>query len=245
MSNDSNITLGTRFFSIDSARAQISDLYGNLPDANNRKAPVTFNSPPAGPIIVSPNPMRHPGTVSGAPNLVIQDNGNNGSDPVSSRGGGVKMTFDVTVPNVHDTGITVQASVAVYDILGNLVISGKNNRFIYYNGTQWILDNGTGSTSGESVADLVGSGAIVRPAIYWSGANGRGMTVAPGVYRVVVFLHYAGSGKSSYSDQHSSANIGVMHAANRERLHSISPLLKSPSRRLQGGAYFYAITDDT
>jgi hypothetical protein len=214
MTNDSDITLGHYYFSIDSARAwtnfQLSDLFGNPPDSNNRKVLVTFNASPSGPLIVSPNPMRRPATVNAGPNLVVQDNGNNTSDPVSSHGGGVKITFDVPLPNAGDTGVTVQASVAIYDILGNLVISGQNNRFVYYNGSQWILDNGSG---GESVADLVGTGSIIRPALYWSGANGHGMTVAPGVYRGIVALHYAGKGKTNYGDQHSTANIGVMHAA--------------------------------
>ena len=118
------------------------------------------------------------------------------------------MTFDVQVPDTGDTKVTVQASVAIYDILGNLVISGKNTRFIYYTSNGWMLDNGSG---GELVANLTGTGNIVRPAIYWSGVNGRGMTVAPGVYRVVINLHYAGSGKKSYSDQKAIANIGVVH----------------------------------
>jgi hypothetical protein len=214
MTNDSNITLGHYYVSIDSASSwanvQLCDLYGNRPDSNNRKVLVTFNSSVSGPLVISPNPMRRPGTVNGSPHLVIQDNSNNISDPVSSHGGGVKMTFDVPVPSTGDTGITVQAAVAIYDIVGNLVISGQNSRFIYYNGSQWIMDNGGG---GESIADLVGTGTIVRPSIYWSGENGRGMTVAPGVYRGVVALHYAGRGTASYGDQRSSANIGVMHAA--------------------------------
>ncbi len=215
MVNDTNLTLG-HYLSIDSANAFsggapiVSDYYGNQPDANNRKAPLTFNAPPAGPVIVAPNPMRHPGGAKGGgSSLQIQDNSNSGASPVTTNnGGGVQMTFDVPVPDTGDTKVTVQASVAIYDILGNLVISGKNTRFIYYTSNGWMLDNGS---SGEPVANLVGTGSIVRPAIYWSGVNGRGMTVAPGVYRVVVNLHYAGSGKKSYSDQKAVANIGVVH----------------------------------
>jgi fibro-slime domain-containing protein len=212
MSNDSNLTLG-HYFSIDSAHSAglVADVVGNLPNANNRKAPVTFNAPPVGPVIVAPNPMRHPGgATSGGSNLQIYDNGNSAANPVvSNNGGGVQMSFDVPVPDSADHGVTVQASVAIYDILGNLVNAGKNTKFIYYTaGNGWLLDNGG---SGEPVVDLVGNGTIVRPSIYWSGMNGRGMTVAAGVYRVVVNLHYAGSGKTSYSDQKATANIGVMH----------------------------------
>ncbi len=215
MANDTNLTLG-HYFSIDSANTYsggtplVSDNYNNQPAANNRKAPLTYNAPPAGPVIVSPNPMRHPGgSKSGGSSLQIQDNSNSSAGPVTTNnGGGVQMTFDVQVPDTGDTKVTVQASVAIYDILGNLVISGKNTRFIYYTSNGWMLDNGSG---GELVANLTGTGNIVRPAIYWSGVNGRGMTVAPGVYRVVINLHYAGSGKKSYSDQKAIANIGVVH----------------------------------
>jgi hypothetical protein len=59
--------------------------------------------------------------------------------------------------------------VKIYDVIGNVV-----NYVILNN-----LLKGANTDSTSVTIDL-----------YWNGANGRGMLVAPGVYRVVAYIDY-------------------------------------------------------
>ena len=58
----------------------------------------------------------------------------------------------------------------IYNVVGNVV---------NWQGPSNILEN-TNTTSGSAT----------KIDIYWNGANKKGMMVAPGVYRVVVYLDY-------------------------------------------------------
>ena len=43
--------------------------------------------------------------------------------------------------------------------------------------------------------------------VYWNGSNGRGMTVAPGMYRAIVYVDYADN--ANYRDYRQAVNLGI------------------------------------
>ena len=82
----------------------------------------------------------------------------------------------VPYPNVRvpPAGYTdqVSAQMKIYDLVGNLVNYEKTDNLL----------------AGFKAGDLKSSGLNVD--IYWNGSNRKGMLVAPGVYRVVLFIRY-------------------------------------------------------
>ncbi len=81
---------------------------------------------------------------------------------------------------------TVTASMKIYDVAGNLVQSAYN--------PDLFADNRQEDAS------------IYEVNIYWSGINGQGKPVSPGVYRYVLYLDYA---ESQTLDTKLFGNIGV------------------------------------
>ncbi len=147
----------------------------NAPDTLNRKVRVRLgNQPPenAKPI---PNPSR------GDPNLVPPKTLNVYHDPrayphVTNGGGGTVTRFVIYVPPQDSLrSCKIEVQVKIYDLAGNLVISGKSKDF--------VMDSKFEAQAGNYVeADL-----------YWNGFNAKGMNAAPGTYRQIIYVHYTAS----------------------------------------------------
>jgi hypothetical protein len=148
----------------------------NVPILDNQKVEVVVSSEPPKEIKVAPNPSsaifthQRPGSMDLAYNPYARD-------WVRQDGAGVVLTFKV-VPLIDPVTHKVQRVTGVlkiFDMIGNVVFSldsssSKNGIFP----PQW-------GTADTSTFDFD---------MYWNGSNARGMKVAPGIYRTMLFLKY-------------------------------------------------------
>ena len=90
---------------------------------------------------------------------------------------GVVLTFDVSPRIDPSTGKLerVTGLLKIYDMIGNTVFS---------------LDS-TGSRDGIFPSKWAGTDtSTFHFDMYWNGSNSRGMRVAPGIYRTMLYLKY-------------------------------------------------------
>jgi hypothetical protein len=172
----------------------VTDRY-NAPNDNNQKVYVVINggeSPP----LPYPNPAKP--TTKYEPAGVFNPTDNTAApdwaDPIS--GGGTAIRFDFPNP---EQGVKIRLQVMIYDMVGNGVQSGLNDEFL------------DGINGREDQAATTG---LLTAYLYWNGTNAAGMVVAPGVYRVVIYLDYRdvvdGSGLSvKYADKRKVLKIGI------------------------------------
>ena len=88
--------------------------------------------------------------------------------------------------------------MTIYDMVGNGVQAGLNEEFQNVHGRD----------------DQAATTGLLTAYIYWNGTNAAGMAVAPGVYRVVIYLDYRdvtkGSGLSlKYADKRKVLKVGI------------------------------------
>ncbi|GBU22614.1 hypothetical protein R80B4_02524 [Fibrobacteres bacterium R8-0-B4] len=157
---------------------------GNVPIKNNRKVAFTYGDEPNGNMKAIPNPAS-PSDIH-VPKGVI--NATHDPDAVQGirdgRYGGAVFEVPIYVPSItttNENGETVlipvdkrpkvRCQLKVYDLAGNLVVSGQNN------------DAMSGNNGNE----------FSKMHLYWNGYNAQKMKVAPGTYRIVVNITYEGN----------------------------------------------------
>jgi len=167
----------------------------NVPDTLNRKVPVTWGNKPedkakAIPNPASPDASRTNGTAGTGqvrPGTIFATH-----DPTAIRdiqdgkGGTVVRISGLWVPNTGD----IKCQIKVYDLAGNLVISGERDKV-----KRDLLE--VASNSAGDWADLD---------IYWNGFNSKGMKVSPGTYRMVVYVSYTDVSGSNKDDSSNAKN---------------------------------------
>ncbi len=147
----------------------------NSPAENNRKVQVVVKGTPVQEIKVVPNPTGPIFTheQAGSMNLAYQSQAR---DWVRRDGAGAVLTFNIA-PTIDSAGKPerVTGYLKIYDMIGNIVqnIDSSNSK-------KGLLPE-TWSDSSEHPFD-----------IYWNCSNSRGMRVAPGIYRAMLFLKYQG-----------------------------------------------------
>ena len=140
--------------------------YGNYPDSMNQKVRVELDG---NVVTINVNPNPSPSTYRHVTNGEIQlSNNSEAARWVRNEHAGVVIT--VSTVRFPPDGTTLNAYLKIYDVVGNVV---------NWQGPSNILENN--STTSGSAANID---------IYWNGANKKGMLVAPGIYRVVVYLDY-------------------------------------------------------
>jgi hypothetical protein len=113
-------------------------------------------------LTIGPNPIL---PVSGGPRIVFRHDPT--ARPTARSSGGTVISLNI--PNAVK-GNVVTGYVKVFDVSGNLVAYDESKFTL----TDWPTDAATGS--------------LTPVDIYWSGVNGQGMRVAPGVYKTIVSI---------------------------------------------------------
>lgn len=151
----------------------------NAPGPENRKVPILYGNKPNIKVVAIPNPASPDPTRERAdgkvvkPGTIFADHDPTAVRDIRDRGnGGTVIQVPIYVP--ESPGAKVRCQVKVYDLAGNLVISGD-------------------SKNGDAAHNLRGSnGQHTKMDLYWNGYNSKGMMVSPGTYRMVVFISYTG-----------------------------------------------------
>jgi hypothetical protein len=90
------------------------------------------------------------------------------------------ITTDFVLP--ADPNFKITGALMIYDAVGNLVYSRKNDRDLVppsWHATNWV------------------PGEMRQLIFYWNGISDQDFKAAPGIYRIVVFLKY-GTQSSKY-----------------------------------------------
>jgi fibro-slime domain-containing protein len=167
----------------------IRDVSANMPDKTtpshldkqqqNRKVPITFGNEPNTSMKAIPNPASPDGkereiTGSGGKKVSSKNPVVGVHDRDAVRlikdgviGGTVFEISSIWVPNKGK----MKCQIKVYDLAGNLVVSAEE------------ADAAVGLEKGTSVPMH----------LYWNGYNAKEMKVAPGTYRMVVYITYSGT----------------------------------------------------
>jgi fibro-slime domain-containing protein len=110
----------------------------------------------------------------------------------NDRAGTVISVSNIRVPtdySINDPKTWPKGYAKIYDVVGNTV------NFVQV--PNWLAGVNTSTGSGMTI-DL-----------YWTGANSKGMMVAPGIYRVVAYVDYPSSQKDLH-DKRLIARAGIM-----------------------------------
>jgi len=158
----------------------VLDMPGNIPLANNRKVPITFGNEPNENLKAIPNPASpesRPRQVSGGytvrPGVIVAVHDREALELIRNPSGPLIGGTVFEVPVYVPTTGTVKCQLKVYDLAGNLVVAGESN------------NAASGMETGYSKMHL-----------YWNGYNSKKMKVAPGTYRMVVYISYSNLGKN-------------------------------------------------
>jgi hypothetical protein len=184
------------YFTLDTGHIADRSATGNNPNSNNQHVQVIV----LGDIVFFVNPVPNPSSPTfnhQGPGEFYIANNDNAYGWVQNERRGVALQFPVQVPD-RNSNVKVECAVKIYDVAGNLVRSGDEKDFL----------SPASFPNGQPLRE-----DVVTATIYWNGSNGKGMKVAPGVYRTVVFIHYwdkDGSGKAAnYQDHHKTIQIGI------------------------------------
>ncbi|KMQ52628.1 hypothetical protein CHISP_0397 [Chitinispirillum alkaliphilum] len=176
--------LSTRHFvSIITDPSQIADANSILPNENNQRVRVTLGNQRPVVLIPVPNPAR-PGFDFEGPGVITLKHNNEARRWFETgQGVGTIFNFEYQVPSEG----TMQTSLKIYDIAGNLVQTAEVEDFIRASNIDRSLD-------------------FTEADIYWNGSNSQGMKVAPGIYRVVIYLDYS---SKKYNSVRIIGNLGI------------------------------------
>lgn len=159
----------------------------NLPEGDNQRVRVIITGPSPQRIVIAPNPSR--ASFKHTPAGVFSVTHNPDAKRwVYQEKAGVLMRFTMRIPP-REENVTITCSAAIYDGVGNHVVSNVNNDL--------------GSTLPSDALD--GSNSTYDVDIYWNGSNQSGMPVAPGVYRIILSIKYS----KGQSDVTLRGNIGI------------------------------------
>jgi len=197
-----------------SRRSEIRDgiTPANIPDTNNRKAPITYANEPADRMIPVPNPAspdksvvgnsdeaKNPKTGKPAGNDAYKYIGAyhnpNAIQHIRNGGGGAVFQVPVYIARSSENGPPdkIMCQVKVYDLAGNLVSSGKEEDLLRVPGS----DLSTGSDT------------YTHMDMFWTGYNSKGMKSAPGTYRIIVQLSYPDTKDPKAKNKKYTGTIGI------------------------------------
>jgi hypothetical protein len=167
MSNGSDLT-DKNLLSLRSDTPGVADMSQsiNTPAPGNQRVDVKVNTVFPELLQAAPNPATAT-TREEAPGVLHCVNNPLARTWVREDHAGVVMTFKL-MP-LTNTSEPIKASLTIYDYIGNLVNSDQNGNILP---SEW-------QTGGATAHDLD---------LYWNGTNKKGLIVAAGVYRVVLFL---------------------------------------------------------
>jgi fibro-slime domain-containing protein len=192
LENGKTISPPNDYINIKTDPAHVQDPTVNVPLANNRKVPITYGNEPGGNMKAIPNPaspddkrVNSDGKKVEA-GIIYASHDRNAITDIKDNGYGGTV-FDVPIYVPDTDGGKVKCQLKVYDLAGNLVISGES-------GDAW--DKGKYESGGE----------FTKMYLYWNGYNSKKMKVAPGTYRMVVFISYSGIDPNNAQDKANAKN---------------------------------------
>ncbi|MBN1130124.1 MAG: hypothetical protein JXA71_14125, partial [Chitinispirillaceae bacterium] len=168
------------WMNLDTVTRYVMDLSprSNRPNDNNQKVRVKVIGDTIGPVIVIPNPSI-PSVIKEKPGVINIIHNPNARTWVKENKGTV-ITFDIRIPGHRD--VKIFCAIRIHDVVGNIVQSAKGELFAGANRL------------------AVDTAEAANVDIYWNCTNDKGMIVAPGVYRVVVYVYYEKRGNARDSD---------------------------------------------
>ena len=188
MSNGADLT-DTNYIDIRAPNPLIQDQYGNVPPQDNHRCRVAIAGNAIG-LTVFPNPtkgtFKHPTQSGNNGDIDLFDQPQAQQWVEQDNAGFVLLLQGVKWPQTG-TGY-IRANMEIYDIVGNLVNSAQTDN---------LFKNSQQGNSGS--ADVT---------IYWNGANHKGMLVAPGIYRAVVYINYPAN-SLNYKNARLVKSLGV------------------------------------
>jgi hypothetical protein len=170
MSNGKDLSTDN-YINIRNEKSLIADKTGNFPTSANQRVRVTI----AGVIFTmytGPNPA-HP--TLNHPEPMDFKNEPNAIKWVQQGQGTVISLQNLTRPLNPDDAANVKGTLKIIDVVGNTV--------------NWCSTENLFATVPNS------GGTAPKMNLYWNGLNHEGMIVAPGVYRVVVYINYPSNAK--------------------------------------------------
>jgi fibro-slime domain-containing protein len=182
MENKKDIT-DKNYINIKAKDSTLIDVARNFPAENNIKRQVIVYSPP-GDAVVIPNPTS-PSFIHTGPGVLVlaQDDQ---ARTYAREGQGAAI--NVVLPHALQ-GETVKGYIKIYDIAGNNVNSSFSSDFL--------------KVGSSNTAD---SGSVHSIDIYWNGSNAKGMKVAPGIYKTILYFTYS---KQSTKNLRYVLNVGM------------------------------------
>jgi hypothetical protein len=161
----------------------------NEPNANNRKVRIRTIGTPKPEIIMYPNPATaSEGLVPAGEFLIRHDD--RAKSFVQNNGGGVVFSTTMVIPGATEN-VKVRCYFKIYDIVGNLVVSGENPDI----------------TQSVSVR-----GGVAEINIYWNGFKKNKMRAAAGLYKAIEYFDYYGSSAANkYKDARVTGILGLTH----------------------------------
>jgi hypothetical protein len=164
------------------SEVHVLDVPFNVPTDKNRKVPIMWDGGDkeqarAVPNPASPDPNRKSSNgVELKPGFIeARHDANAIAEIRGNTAGGTVLQVPVYVPN---TG-TMMCQIKVYDLAGNLVASGQSD--------------------GDAAVGLT-RGGDAKLDLYWNGYNSKQMKVAPGTYRMVVYVSYKNINRNDPTD---------------------------------------------
>jgi hypothetical protein len=156
----------------------ITDKNGNAAVKLNQKEPCVVIGPKVAEMLVSPNPTTPTFTRKGPGILEIANNSQARSWVYADHQSGTVFTFPYSPSPGQPGKKIVELHLKIYDVIGNLVqvADTVNNE----NGTDGVMPQGWGTGASRRDYDM-----------YWNGSNSKGMPVAAGVYKALLYIKYA------------------------------------------------------
>jgi hypothetical protein len=177
------------------AASFISDTIGsgNYPNLQNRKAQVKVLVPAATEIIIGPVPAS-PTPSRVAPGVLNAFHEPSARQWVKNDNAGMVFSVKVTIPTAEDRKtVNAECYLKIYDVIGNQVWSTKSKDIL-----EKLLKISQNADS--SVVDFDS---------YWNGYNSKGMKVAPGIYKVIMYINYYGRNSENYPNAKLIGKAGV------------------------------------
>jgi hypothetical protein len=146
----------------------VLDRDGNATNLENRIVNIIMNDQCPSRLVPFPNPA-FPTFIHVPPGVVNLVHNPDARQWVRDEGEGIVLTS-----NINTNYGEVIGYLKIYDAVGNLVISRRNEQLL--------------ASSGFTAEEL--RNGMVDVDIYWNLSNEQGMAVAPGLYRAVLYLDY-------------------------------------------------------
>jgi hypothetical protein len=176
----------------------VMDPSGNRPIVNNRMERVAVNDK-YGRLVALPDPAK-PSRFSpyALPGQFFLEHNDEVRQVMAQTGqSGIILSFKAVIPDSDEVKIT--GRLKIYDMMGNLVQEAET-------GENGDILKGILGYAGDVREQY--SGSIKDIDVFWNGFNKRGMRVAAGIYRAVLYLEYRRDGHVRFTRKY-RATFGV------------------------------------